>query len=79
MASATVLMAWAQSATRYRRRGQEHLFHLVSPSPSSRDRIVAATLLGRLLWPAAIAGLVSILLGIGVLYGVRLSPPERRT
>jgi hypothetical protein len=39
--------------------------------------MVAATLLGRLMWPAAFGGLFTILLGIGVLYGLRLNPPER--
>jgi hypothetical protein len=41
--------------------------------------ILAATLLGRLMWPAALAGLVSILLGIGVLYGLRLRWAARGT
>jgi hypothetical protein len=39
--------------------------------------IVAATLLGWLLWPAAVGGLVTILLGVGVFYGVRISWPQR--
>ena len=39
--------------------------------------IVAATLLGRLMTPAALGGLASILLGIGVLYGLNLTWPER--
>jgi hypothetical protein len=33
--------------------------------------IIVATLLGRLMWPAAIGGLVPTLIGLGWLYGLR--------
>jgi hypothetical protein len=34
--------------------------------------VIAAVLVGRLMWPAAFAALVLILLGSGVLYGLRV-------
>lgn len=34
--------------------------------------IIGATLVGRLMWPAAFGGLVPICIGSGVLYGLRL-------
>jgi hypothetical protein len=34
--------------------------------------IIAAVLVGRLMWPAALGGLVGALLGSGILYGLRL-------
>ncbi|HEX7472007.1 MAG TPA: hypothetical protein VF323_02915 [Candidatus Limnocylindrales bacterium] len=34
--------------------------------------MIAAVLVGRLMWPAAIGGFVPILIGSGILYGLRL-------
>jgi hypothetical protein len=34
--------------------------------------IIAAVLVGQLMWPAALGGLMAILLGSGILYGLRL-------
>jgi len=35
--------------------------------------IVVAALRGQLLWPAVLAGLFACLIGVGVLYGLRIS------
>jgi hypothetical protein len=68
-----ILLIWSRGGTRTSPVVGQRLFYfglgLLYLVPGFA--ITAATIAGQLLWPAALGGLFSIMLGVGVLYGLR--------